>query len=68
LACVNERSSPAQERLVLTVGMKEHVETHRRSQPGLGAVRRRDRAAHAGQEIVERAIQDREQISCLDRK
>jgi hypothetical protein len=48
-------------RLVLAVGVKEHVEAHGRPQPHLGTVGRRDRAGHAGQEIVERPVEDREE-------
>src|SRR5256885_11973734 len=45
--------------LFRSVGVKQHVEAHGRPQPRLGAVRRRDRAPNAGQEIVERAVEDR---------
>ena len=58
----------AQEGLVLAVRVEEHVEAHRRAQPRLGAVDGRHRAAHAVEEIVERAVEDREEDVLLGRE
>jgi len=58
----------AQEGFVLAVGVEEHVEAHGRAQPRLGPIRRRDGATHARQEVVECAVEDREQDLLLGAK